>query len=158
MFEILQIRRRLILAGRHQHSVAAQIVVFASDHDLPVIFVADEFGPLGGLLIGIADISFVHGPRPGQGIVDHRDFVMKNIAVFLVDEDAFLEEKSGNRRYGLGNRGLVPWESRNVSDVPRRRGLTLTPQDRKRRLLRELALKERERILRHVPCTSLKGS
>src|SRR6266849_3980014 len=94
LFEIPQIGRRLILAGRHQHSVAAQIVVFASDHDLPVIFIADEFWPLGGLQIGIADISFVDGPRPRQGIVDYRDFVMKNIAVFLVDEDAFLEDRA----------------------------------------------------------------
>ena len=47
LFEISRIRRRLILAGRHQQSIAAQIVVFAADHDLPIIFITNEFGPLG---------------------------------------------------------------------------------------------------------------
>jgi hypothetical protein len=71
-----QIRRRLILAGRHQAAVGAQVVVFIADFDLRVVLRANMLDP-GGMRIRVAHIFLVHGPRSRQGMIDHGNFVVK---------------------------------------------------------------------------------
>src|SRR3989442_1496074 len=75
LLEISQVRRRLVLAGRHQHVIAAQEINLLADGDQRA-----ALGTIGLVPVGartwVAHISFVHGPRPGQGMVDHGDFVM----------------------------------------------------------------------------------
>jgi hypothetical protein len=91
LFEIPKIGRRLILLGGHQQTVAAQKIVFLADDDLVVAFGAGIFAP-DRAWIGVAPIGLVNAPRPRQGMVDHGDFVMKNIRIALVEMEASLED------------------------------------------------------------------
>src|SRR5262249_20671038 len=90
--EISQIWRRLILADRHQHAVAAHEITLSADGDHGI-------GLDAGALrrarprIGVARIPLVHGPRPGQCVVDHRDLVMQEVRIGLVEVDALLEDR-----------------------------------------------------------------
>jgi hypothetical protein len=47
VFEISQIRRRLILPGGHQQPIPAQPIVFFTDDNIRVALFAIKFGPGG---------------------------------------------------------------------------------------------------------------
>src|SRR5262249_59361082 len=40
-----------------------------------------------------AHVFLVYGPGPRQGMVDHRDLVMQNIRIVLVEMDSLLEDR-----------------------------------------------------------------
>src|SRR5262245_7438324 len=91
LLEIRQIRRRLILPGRHQLAVTAKVVVLLADEHMGVALGADVVFPdrtrirfaVGSLLLGI-------GPR--QRVVDDGDLVPEDVAVALVEVDLLLDD------------------------------------------------------------------
>src|SRR5258707_10133780 len=89
--EITQVRRRLALAARHQEAVGAQVVDFAADPDQRGSLDAIGLDPVE-MRLRLAQVSLVDGPRPRQRIVDHRDLVMQDIRIGLVEIDALLED------------------------------------------------------------------
>jgi hypothetical protein len=89
--EILQIRRRLILARGHQRAIRAQEVVVLAEYDLCVVLAAIILGPVR-TRIRIEDVSFVYGPRPRKGVVNYGDFIMKHIGIDLVAANTLLED------------------------------------------------------------------
>src|SRR5216683_3531975 len=90
--EIFQVGRRLRLAGGHKIAVRAQIVVLPTGKDPSVVFGTDGFRPLRRM-IAITDVFLVDRPGPRQGMVDHRDFVVKEIWIGFVKVDALLEDR-----------------------------------------------------------------
>src|SRR5258708_23422567 len=46
LIEVSQIRRRLVLAGRHQQAIRAHEIVFLADGELLVVLAAIIFGPV----------------------------------------------------------------------------------------------------------------
>src|SRR5258707_5396188 len=88
--EILQIRRRLIFAGRHQQAIGAEEVVVLADHHMRIVLAADPLAP-DRLRIGIAQIVFRHRPRARQSMVNGGDFVVQDARIGFVDVDALLE-------------------------------------------------------------------
>src|SRR5262249_62268970 len=61
--EIAQVRRRLILAHRHQQSVSAEKIVLLADDHMPVVLGADGFAPERILLLA-ANVLLGDGPWP----------------------------------------------------------------------------------------------
>src|SRR5258708_16650441 len=92
LFEIVQIRRRLILAGWHQEPIGAQVIGFIADLRPRVAFLADEFVPIGPR-VGIANIAAGHSPRARQGVIVDGDLVAYDVPVVLVEIDALLEDR-----------------------------------------------------------------
>src|SRR6516164_10775468 len=90
LLEVPQIRRRLVLTGRHQYAVAAHEISVLADRDFCCILRAVKLAPIRAR-IGVVYIFFVDGPRPRQCMVEHRDLVMKNVRVGLVEIEALLE-------------------------------------------------------------------
>src|SRR5258705_2033643 len=76
LFEISQVRRWLILAGRHQHAVRAEEIIVAAENDLGVVLTTIVLGPIG-VRVWVANVSFIYRPRPCQGMVDYGDFIVK---------------------------------------------------------------------------------
>src|SRR5712671_1784192 len=91
LFEIFQIRRRLVLPGGHQEALRAEHVVLIRNGDMIVGLAAILLAPCG---IGIGTTPVVLRDRPGtrQRVVDHGDLVMGNIGVILVDVYPFLDD------------------------------------------------------------------
>src|SRR5262245_450398 len=89
LIELLQIRRRLALPGRHQKAVRTAEIALLADDDVIIGLGAEIFRPER---IGLAVVVALHGPRAGQGIVDRGDLVMQQVAVGLVDRDALLDD------------------------------------------------------------------
>ena len=89
--EIPRIRRRLILAGRHQQPLRAQVIGIIADLDHGVLGRTGLLVP-DRLRIGIAPVGAVLGPRPRQGMVERRDVVVEQILVGLVEIDALLDD------------------------------------------------------------------
>src|SRR5437660_5060676 len=77
-FEISQIRRRLVLLGRHQEAICAQHIVLLADFDVIVVLGAVDLAPVRPR-IWLAAIALGHRPRTRQRMVEHRDFVVKDI-------------------------------------------------------------------------------
>src|SRR6202023_1704527 len=92
LLEIPRVGRLLALARGHQQAVGAQEIVLLADGHVAVAFRADEFGPIGPR-VGIADIGPGHRPRPRQGMIKHRDLVVHEALVGLVERDALLEDR-----------------------------------------------------------------
>src|SRR5712671_286107 len=93
LFEISQIRRRLVFADWHQHAVTAHEIAFLADgnHGVAHVFGTADFPP-AKTRIGVAYILFVYRPRSCQSIVGDRDYVVKYSRIGLVAENAFLED------------------------------------------------------------------
>src|SRR5712691_5079977 len=89
LIEVFQIRRRLVLPGRHQPVVCADEIVLLADLDLAVVLRANRLDPDR---VSFATVIPRDRPRTGQGMVDHRDFVMKNIAIGLVQVDSLFHD------------------------------------------------------------------
>src|SRR5262245_6802083 len=92
LLEISQIRRRLAFLGGHQQAVSAQEIIFVTDHDLAVAFVANVFAP-AWTRFRVAPESLVHAPRPCQCVVEHGDLVMKDIRIAFVEIEPLLEDR-----------------------------------------------------------------
>src|SRR5499427_6040020 len=68
--EVSEVRRRLVLAQRHQVAVGAAEVAFLADDDVVVGLGAEIFGPDR---IVLAIVVAHHCPRTREGVVDGRD-------------------------------------------------------------------------------------
>src|SRR5579859_2221757 len=78
LFEEPQIRRRLVLAGRHQVAVAGEEVALALDDHVAITLRAVLLGPVL-LFLRVAAVLLGHRPRPRQRLVDGRDLVEHRI-------------------------------------------------------------------------------
>src|SRR5262247_1376753 len=85
LLEIAQVRRRLILARRHQQAVRAQHVVLLADSDVRIAFGADVLEPDE---VALAAILLDHRPGARERIVDGRDLVDEDVGIALVERDA----------------------------------------------------------------------
>src|SRR5260370_36695243 len=69
LFEISQIRRRLVFADWHQHAVSAHEIAVPADSDQRAVH---AFGTAGFVpsrtRLGVVHIFFVHGPRSREGV------------------------------------------------------------------------------------------
>src|SRR6266446_6461835 len=74
LLEEAQVRRRLVLAGRHQVAVSGPEVTLSLDHHVAVALGTVFLGPFR-LFLRIAAILFDHGPGPRQRLVDGRHLV-----------------------------------------------------------------------------------
>src|SRR5262245_18502249 len=87
LLEIVQVRRRLVLARRHQQAVRAQHVVLLADGDVCIALGADVLEPdevvLAAILLG-------HHPGTAERIVDGGDLIEQNVGTVLVEGDALL--------------------------------------------------------------------
>ena len=83
LFEISQIRRRLVLPGGHQEAVSAEHVVLIGDGDMIVGFGTILFRPGGIGIIRAAPVVLHDGPRSRERVIDHRNLVMSNVAIAL---------------------------------------------------------------------------
>src|SRR5262249_32725098 len=88
--EILHIRRRVVVAGRHQLAIGAEEVVLALDLDPRVLFRTNRRAPewtrLGGPLGLLGD-----RPRSRQRVVMHGDVDIEGVLVSLVEIEALLD-------------------------------------------------------------------
>src|SRR5215510_758981 len=91
LIEIAQVWRRLVLAGRHEQPVAAEIVLLLADLHLMLVLAADRLEPGGAAL---AMIGPRHRPRSRQGVVDHGDVVAQYVRVALVEIDALAHHRA----------------------------------------------------------------
>ena len=93
--ELAQIRRRLVLADRHQHAIAAhEISVLADrDHRVAHAFGAARFAPTR-TRVRIVYVFLVHRPGPRQRVVDGCDHVVENCRIGFVAINAFLEDRA----------------------------------------------------------------
>ena len=89
-FEISKVRWCLVLLSRHQEPIAAYPIVFIPDDNIRVALGARRFAP-DWTGIGVAPVSLVDAPRPRRGVVEHGDFVMKNVRIVLVEMKPLLE-------------------------------------------------------------------
>src|SRR5215475_6569538 len=89
--EVLQVRRRLVLAGRHQLAVSAEEVVLVLDLDPRVFFRTHRGAPERPCFRRA--LGFL-GDRPWsrQCAVDHGDLVIEDVLVGLVEIDALLDD------------------------------------------------------------------
>src|SRR3981081_4627621 len=88
--EVTQIGRRLILAGGHQQTLRAEIEVVVTDTNVRVVLGAGELQPKRPLLLDAAVVPDDR-PRASQGVVGHRNFIMQDVGVRLVEIDTLLE-------------------------------------------------------------------
>src|SRR6516225_1281676 len=104
LLEVTQVGRWLVLAGRHEKSVCAEIVIVAADADMRIVLGAGELQPHRLLRLGTGVVTHDR-PRPRQRMVGHRDLVMQDVVVRRVEIDALLEYRLvvGMQRYA----GLV---------------------------------------------------
>src|ERR1700722_174209 len=91
LFEIPRVRRRLILAGRHQEPVRAQEIRIIADLHHGVIARAGFLEP-DRLRIGIALIGSILGPWLRQRMIVGRDVVVQQILVGFVEIDPLLDD------------------------------------------------------------------
>src|SRR5262245_30515654 len=89
--KILQVRRRLVLAGRHQLAVSAEEVVLVLDLDPRVLLRTHRRAPQRMRLRRA--LGFL-GDRPGpsQRAVMDGDLVIEDVLVGLVEIDALLDD------------------------------------------------------------------
>src|SRR3984893_509138 len=91
LIEISQIRRLLLVSGRHQVAVLAHLVGLVPDMNEWNLLVANILWPVRQR-IEVAPIVLHHRPGTRQCVVGHGDFVMKDVAVGLIEIDALLDD------------------------------------------------------------------
>src|SRR5580704_18310036 len=91
--------RKVFLAGRwlpflgwHQIAVAAHEIIFLADSDIGRSLQAGLPAPVRILLVAMP-VGLVDGPGPRQRVIEHRDHVMENVLVVLINEDFLLEDR-----------------------------------------------------------------
>src|SRR6516164_9879415 len=110
--EILQVRRRLVIAGGHEVAVSAEEVVLLADDDLIVALHARALVPFRPW-IGVAAKRLVDAPWPRQSVVVDGDLVVQDVGIVLVEMKALLEHRlvvEGERQAG-GVVGARPLEA-----------------------------------------------
>src|SRR4051812_26312050 len=88
--EIFEIRGWLIGPSRHDFSVGIEVVMFAADFDLMLIFATS------GLLpdrISLAMILAFRGPGARQGVIIGRQVVPQYAGIRRVQKNAFLDDR-----------------------------------------------------------------
>src|SRR5215472_478780 len=90
LLEVFEARRWLILLDRHQVALRAQVIGLVPDLDPQVVVRANLGMPFRG------DARLARGlledrPRLGQRVVVHRDLVINEIAIVLVEEEALVD-------------------------------------------------------------------
>src|SRR3954447_4793177 len=90
IWKVFEVRRRLAAARRREETVVADPIGLVPDRDHPIVLRADVLVPLR---VTFATIAPLHGPGPGQGIVDRRDFVIHHRWVGLVEIDALFDDR-----------------------------------------------------------------
>src|SRR6516225_6765611 len=90
--EEAQVRRRLVLLGRHQISVRAQDVVLLADDDVDIAGNAKALRPLR-TQIRIVLIAAIDAPRPRQGVVDNRNLLVEGLRVIPVEMKPLPEDR-----------------------------------------------------------------
>src|SRR5882724_5536990 len=75
LLELAQVRRRLILAGRHQEAVGAEEILLLADLHLVLVLAADGLEP-GRFPLPV--IGPRHRPRARERIIDHGDVVAQD--------------------------------------------------------------------------------
>src|SRR5579862_8746885 len=88
--EIAQVRRRLILPGRHQIALGAPVVSILADTN-PGIARRTGFRAPDRSRIAVADRLLEIRERPGESVIEDRDLVIDRVAVGLVEMNAFLD-------------------------------------------------------------------
>jgi hypothetical protein len=78
LLKISQVRRRLILSGRHEITIPAQEIIILANVDVMVILVAIVLHPSN---FGLAPIGLVDCPRMREGVILDRDHVVKQVFV-----------------------------------------------------------------------------
>jgi hypothetical protein len=91
--EIPQIRRRLVLFGRHEQTVTAQKVDFFADVDVNIVFRAHGFLPPDRLPGLGAAVIFGNRPRSRERVIERGDFIMQHVRVDLVEVDPLLDDR-----------------------------------------------------------------
>src|SRR5215467_3396544 len=91
LFEVAQIRWRLVLLGWHEVAVPAHEVDFIPDGDMHVVFGANLFLPPDRLLGLRATVVLDDDPGARERVVDRGNLVVQNVAVSLVEVDALLD-------------------------------------------------------------------
>src|SRR5215831_9951460 len=79
LFEVAQIRRRLVFLGRHEMAVPAQEVDFIPDGDMYVVFGANLFLPPDRLIGLRAAVVLDDDPRASERVVDRGHLVVQNV-------------------------------------------------------------------------------
>jgi hypothetical protein len=89
--EVSQIRRWLVLLGRHEKTVPAQKIDFIANCDMHVVFSAHALAPPQRLPGRPTAVILDDRPRMGQRMVDRGDFVVQHVRIDLVEIDALPE-------------------------------------------------------------------
>src|SRR6202034_2761960 len=84
LLEIARVRRRLVLARRHQIAVGAEQVGLAADDDVLVVLMAIVLAPGR---VALALVAARDRPWPRQGVIDQRDLVEQLVGVARVERD-----------------------------------------------------------------------
>src|SRR5713101_1081418 len=90
LFEVSQVRWRLILLGGHQVAVRAHHVNLLPNADM---FVALGTNGLDPNRMADAMVALDDRPRAGQRIVNGCDFVLEDVCIALVEIDSFLDDR-----------------------------------------------------------------
>src|SRR5215467_1101288 len=89
--EILEIRRPLVLLGRHQQTVGAEEVALPADLDMGIALGTDALAPDRTRVLHAA-IFLDRGPRARERIVERGDLDGENVRIGLVLVDPLLED------------------------------------------------------------------
>jgi hypothetical protein len=89
LLEISQVGRRLVLPGGHQKAVCTQEIIILADDDVIVVLGTIVFHED---IIAVATVVFGHHPRPRQRVVDHRELVVQDILIVLVQINPLLDD------------------------------------------------------------------
>jgi hypothetical protein len=69
---------------------AQEIIVLADAH-MQIVLRANDLAPHRSG-VGLAPVVPGHGPRTRQGVIDHRNLVVQDIRIALVEKEAFLDD------------------------------------------------------------------
>src|SRR5882672_7214145 len=90
LFEMPQVRWRLVFAGGRQLAVDAEVVSLPLDEDVVVVLGAAVLHP--GCVTRAATIPAGDRPGPRQRVVDGRHLVTQDIRIGLVQINPFLDD------------------------------------------------------------------
>src|SRR5260370_20072108 len=89
LIEVLQIRRRLVLPGRHHLAGAVEHIVLVTDIDLKIVLGADR---LDKDRVPLAMHGLEHGPWATERVVISRDLVVQDVRIRLVQIQSLLDD------------------------------------------------------------------
>src|SRR5258708_20018663 len=89
LIEVLQIRRCLVLPGRHQLAGAVEHIVLITDIDLKIVLGADR---LDKDRVPLAMHGLENPPWSRERLVISRDLVIQNLRINLVQIQSFLDD------------------------------------------------------------------